>query len=237
MARIRSTMLKQLALNGPLTAKANGGSRLTDVAYERIKELLLTRDDLPEVLSEQVLATHLGFSKTPVREALYRLSQEGLLRLIPRRGYLVPEVTQTDVRHLFELREAVEGMAARLAADRIRDDELHEIEEAVNRAGDLRDDVEDAETLAVLRHCNEIVHGGIMCAAGNPRLEQALAPIRDQIKRVLMVSLGMRGQIRGGRIEHVEILHALQRRDPDGADAAMRAHIRATYQHTVRRVR
>lgn len=216
---------------------ANGRPRLIDLAYERIRELLLTNDGLPEVLSEQAVAAQLGFSKTPVREALHRLAQEGLLRMVPRRGYLVPRITAADVREIFEAREGLEGIAARLAARRIRDAELAEIRAALAAASLAPEDAEDGANLELMKDANDVVHDGVLAAAGNARLQQAMAPLRSQIQRVQVLAVRAPGRIRRSHLEHLKVLAALERRDPDAAEEAMREHLRSTGQDVLEQVR
>jgi DNA-binding GntR family transcriptional regulator len=212
------------------------GPRLVDLAYARIRELLLD-DNLPEVFSEQGLAEQLGFSKTPVREALHRLSQEGLLRLIPRRGYLVPRLTAVDVRDIFETREALEGMAARLAARRMRDPERATLRAALDAVSLAPDAEADRTNLERMERGNSMLHELVLGAAANSRLEQALAPLRGQMQRVHLVAVRAPGRIRRSHLEHLEVLASLESRDPDAAEQAMRAHIRSTCQDVLEQVR
>lgn len=218
------------------SGRGNGPPRLVDVAYEQIKTLLLTNSSLPVLLSEQGLADQLGFSKTPVREALHRLAQEGLLEMIPRRGYLVPRMTATDMRDIFEAREAIEGMAARLAASRIRPGELAAIRDALATASLAPEDADDPANLARMEQANAVLHEGVLRAAGNVRLHQTTAPLRSQIQRVQRIAVRAPGRIRCSHFEHLEVLAALDRRDPDAAEAAMRAHIRSTAQDVLDQV-
>jgi GntR family transcriptional regulator, rspAB operon transcriptional repressor len=207
--------------------KLSGTPRLVDLAYERVREML-QEGGLPEVLSEQVLAGQLGFSKTPVREALHRLAQEGLLRMLPRRGYLVPRITASDVQELFEVREALEGMAARLAAQRISELERDVIQDALAAASLASEDAESPENLARMEFANGILHEGLLTAASNTRLLQAMAPLRSQVQRIQRLAVRAPGRIRRSHDEHIDVFAAVGRRDPDGAEHAMRAHIRST---------
>lgn len=101
---------------------------LSTRAYEVIKRKIVNGEITPGTkLQEDRLAEELGISRTPIREALSRLAQEGLVEIIPRRGTYVVEFSLFDIVHLLEIREALEGMAARLAATNIARETLAEM--------------------------------------------------------------------------------------------------------------
>lgn len=100
-------------------------------AYEIIKGWIVNQDLAPGMkLQEDALADRLGVSRTPFREALSRLAQEGLVTMVPRRGTFVVDLTQEDIVDLYEAREAIEGMAAHLAARRRTPDHLRQMQAA-----------------------------------------------------------------------------------------------------------
>ena len=93
---------------------------LSDTVYNGLKaDLASSVHRAGAVLSEERLARRFRVSRTPVRKALVRLEQEGLVRILPKRGVVVPEVSPGELRELFDVREALEGMAARQAAGRV----------------------------------------------------------------------------------------------------------------------
>jgi DNA-binding GntR family transcriptional regulator len=94
-------------------------SRQSDSAYEELKDLILTAALEPgSLLSERDLMSRLGVGRTPLREALQRLTHERLVEVFPRRGYFVAEATYAGMLRSFELRQCIEGFGARLAAER-----------------------------------------------------------------------------------------------------------------------
>lgn len=100
-------------------------------AYEIIKGWIVNQDLGPGMkLQEDALAERLGVSRTPIREALSRLAHEGLVTMVPRRGTFVVDLTQEDIVDLYEVREAIEGMAARLAARRRTAEQLRQMQAA-----------------------------------------------------------------------------------------------------------
>lgn len=169
-------------------------------------------------LSEGRLARRLGISRTPVREALKRLAVEGLVEVLPRRGTFVNVPDMDAVREIFQMREAVEGLAARLAAPRHDAGELALFRARLEAARRAR----DAEAVFAL---GREFHDWIVSQAGNRRLTDYLTTLRSQISAVFTLGTGLRGQRQRSAEEYRAIMDALRRRDGDAAEAAMRRHI------------
>lgn len=211
--------------------------RLADQAYERLVELVVS--DLPagSRLSEAELSTTLGMSKTPVREALLRLESEGLVSPIPHVGYLIPHLSYSELREALEVREAIEGYLAMLAADRIDDVELSELRAVFTQteAGLGQDQVADIDAM---KRFNALLHGAILQAAGNAKMEQILATVRNQVNRGIKELIGNdQRRYKLSFDEHGVILEALEARDPARAERAMRAHVESVNVHILRRFR
>ncbi len=122
-----------------------GDVTLTDKAYAQIEELIVTLQLPPgTVLSELVLADRLGIGRTPIREALQRLSRDGLVNILPRRGVLVSDIDLRSQLRLLEVRRELERLMARGAAERATDEEraqFSEIARGMNRASENEDDI------------------------------------------------------------------------------------------------
>lgn len=118
---------------------------LTDQAYRQIEERIVTLRLKPgEVLSEQQLSVSLKIGRTPIREALQRLSLEGLVRILPRKGILVSDINPREQLLVLEVRREIERLLARTGAKRATDEErgdLNEIARAMDKAGKLSDDI------------------------------------------------------------------------------------------------
>ena len=111
-----------------------GDMTLTDKAYAQIEELIVTLQLPPgTVLSELVLADRLGIGRTPIREALQRLSRDGLVNILPRRGVLVSEIDLRSQLRLLEVRRELERLMARGAAERASDEERAQFSEIAQR--------------------------------------------------------------------------------------------------------
>lgn len=214
----------------PLAARSSTTRRAAvsrkDAAYETIREAIVENRLEPGTpLSEEKLAARHGLSRTPIREVLQRLSRDGLVETIRNRGAFVSRLDPRDHRDLFEMRQALEGLAARLAAQRMDADELARLD-ALYRP--LRGRRRAAGREALSRAGHEL-HTAIGVASGNRRLIQALDAIQLQSRRAFRFSMGIPDRMERSFREHLPILAALKRRDPDAAEAAMRAHLHSAW--------
>lgn len=133
----------------------NGRSTLTEQAYRRLEELIVTLQLRPgEVLSESSLTKSLGIGRTPVREALQRLALEGLIVILPRRGILVSEINVSDQLELLRVRREVEAVMARLAARRATADERTRLRRLANAMDASAEQNDDVEFMRLDRHYN-----------------------------------------------------------------------------------
>lgn len=170
-------------------------------------------------IREEEIARHLGVSRTPVREALQRLQQRGLLVVGAGRGLVVAELTHLQVVELYGMREILEGSAARFASQHASDTEI-EILHRLQR--ELRQVKTDAMALVML---NRQFHQAIYHAAHNQYLMQALESLHDSLALLNHTTFRMPKRKESDE-EHRKIVLAIERRDPDQAEQAARAHIR-----------
>jgi DNA-binding GntR family transcriptional regulator len=201
------------------------GTSLANEAFGKLVEAITSGEFEPgEKLSEAELARQLGISRGPLREALGRLEGRLVMRT-PRIGVRVIEFSRDDLEQLFYVREALEGLAARLAAERMTDKELDLIGELLSQHASKPELAAGAAYLQ--RSKDEDFHFAIARAARCERIEQLLL---DEVYYQLRIHR-LRSSTRPGRAqaalsEHREILCALQARNPDASEEAMRRHIR-----------
>jgi DNA-binding GntR family transcriptional regulator len=170
-------------------------------------------------IREEEIARNLGVSRTPVREALQRLQQRGLLAVGAGRGLVVAELSHLQVVELYAMREILEGSAARFAAQHATDSEI-ELLHRLQR--DLRQVKTDAMAVVML---NRQFHQAIYHAAHNQYLTQALESLNDSLALLNHTTFRMPKRKESDE-EHRKIVLAIEKRDPDRAEAAARAHIR-----------
>jgi DNA-binding GntR family transcriptional regulator len=195
-----------------------------DRIYQALRHEILTLGLVPgRVLVEGALARRFRASKTPVREALACLAQDGLVEILPRRGYLVTAVTVRDLHELFELRAALEGQAAELAAGRITAEELAALERLLVAPETLV----ERRTLRRFLDRNRRFHLAIARASRNGRLERLIARTMDEMARLIAI-----GYETG---HHAEIVAALRSGDARRARAAAVEHILLTQERVLKR--
>jgi DNA-binding GntR family transcriptional regulator len=176
-------------------------------------------------LSESRLAEMYGVGRTPVREAIKQLEAEKLVSVERRRGTFVKRLTPRDVMDLLEVRQAIEALAAALCAQRATGAQVAELDaildrmEPAVRAGDQR----------TYLACDDELHRAIFESSGNPRLVDHYNLLLNQMQRDVLAKIvsGVEGRMDRSLAEHKAIIRAISVRDPQGAEAAMRVHVRA----------
>lgn len=205
---------------GRRSVRPKNGRLVSDAAYERIRDMILTMQLRPgQLLTEGELEEHLGLGRMPVREALQRLAQEDLVTIVPRKGSFVIPVQLDDLQKIFELRLTLEGLSARLAAERITDAELARLEELIERSRHVNEG-----TQAHVR-VDRAFHLGVALATRNDYLVRAVERALNLALRLLYLSGSRMAKVGEILPEYRSILDALQRRDPEAACRAMQAHI------------
>ena len=180
-------------------------------AYREIKARILTNRYPPGFRAlEQEVAEDLGVSRTPVREALIRLENEGLVRLIPRRGMHVLPLAPSDMREIYEVLTAVETMAVELLGKRKPTaDDLSALEQALDDM-DAALASDDLETWA---DADDRFHRALLEACGNSRLAAIANTVRDQGHRARLITLRLRPRPVRSNKEHREVLDAIKAGD------------------------
>lgn len=179
-------------------------------------------------LREIELAERFAISRTPVREALARLESQGLITHEPHRGATVTQLGYNQVTELYDLREVLEGMAARLAAIHAADPEIEVLEEMVARDRTLIDDPK------ALARTNRLFHRQIHACARNSFLQGTLENMRLSLVLLAGTTLARPGRSAAAIDEHEAIVARIRAHDRDGAEAAARAHIQAAYRERIR---
>lgn len=197
------------------------------------------RGDVPvgTRLRQEALAEEFGVSRTPVREALRQLQATGLVELLPNRGAVVRGPSAREIREAYEVRAELEGLAARLAAERISDRDLVRLREAqtlfrksvttliarrARRAVPWKDE-------SVWVQANDLFHQAILDAAGNGRLNHTIADLHRSFPRDLTwTALSQSSRLLEENVDqHDAILEAIERRNPEEARRRMVDHVRS----------
>ena len=200
-------------------------------AYDAIRARILSGAIAPgDRLREIALADEMGLSRTPVREAMRRLEQDGLVEHVPHRGAIVRTLDPQQVTELYLIREVLEGTAARLAAQQAS---AAEVEALRALLATQPGEAEDAGGVEASRR-NAVFHRAIRDAAHNRFLLRAMEGVTASLALLGPTTLGMPGRIPEAAAEHAAILEAIAGRDGDAAEAAARAHIRSAHRARLR---
>ncbi|MEL6169765.1 MAG: GntR family transcriptional regulator [Pseudomonadota bacterium] len=174
-------------------------------------------------LVESELAERFGVSRTPVREALQRLETQSLL-VRDGRSLIVASLDHNDMSDLYIVRSALEGLAAGLAARHATEEEIRVLSQMVE------DDRAHLSDPAALARANRRFHRQVHLASHNRFLVQQLDLVYRSMALMATTSLAVEGRGATALSEHEEIVAAIARRDSDGADAKLRAHISRAFE-------
>ncbi|WP_245329034.1 GntR family transcriptional regulator [Bradyrhizobium centrolobii] len=198
-----------------------------DRAYSLLRDLVISGEFAPdEPLSERSLSTRLALGRTPIREALKALAKDGLLTIHPMRGTFVRQMSFDDLREIHELRLALEGMAAYLAAARGPTEPLRNVAEELRRIqSGATLDIEEAQQVGWA------FHDELFRATGNGRLAQAYDNLRAQsglaLQKMRQYSVE---RTRQAVSEHLDIYAAVDANDPNAAQQRMWRHLSSAFE-------
>ena len=205
--------------------KTRAVENLSARVYNQIKNLILCNEIMPgQKLHHQQLSERLGVSRTPIREALTRLVQEGYVSFLPNRGFTCKEIGMQEAEELYELREALEAFAVEKAIATLTDAALRQLRDKMNVYGR---DVQNRFTRERLVY-DQDVHLAIAHLTGNETLRNTLSHVFERIVLKRRTD-GLYDPARGiaAHQEHLRLIEAMERRDAAGAVAILRSHIQA----------
>ena len=203
---------------------------MTAQVHAQLRRAILSLSLKPsEALSEKELALRLGISRTPVREALIKLAEEGLVDILPQRGTFVAPIRVTEVMEAQFLREAVEVAVVRRSAERSTPAVVARLE-ANLRAQKAAVDGQDLETFLRL---DEEFHYSLSDSVCLPRAWKVIQNVKGQLDRVRYLSLPEPGHLEVLYAQHAAVVAAIRIHDPDQAAGHMTAHLQEVF-HSVR---
>ena len=205
--------------------------RLGEKAYHLIKEKIITLELAPSaVIDERALMQELGLGRTPIREALQRLAAEGLVNIVPRRGMFVADISITDLQKIFEVRMCLEGFCARLAAQRITEEQIAQMEAMLQELEQVQN-----EDVRALMSIDERFHALLYQAADNEFLAETLSRLYALSLRLWYLVLYRLGDVREAIEQHQGIADALKAGDGERAAELTKQHI-AQFQQGIKAV-
>jgi DNA-binding GntR family transcriptional regulator len=196
---------------------------LREVIFNTLRKAIINGELKPEErLMEEHLANKMGVSRTPVREAIRKLELEGLVKMVPRKGARVADLSAKDIMDVLEIRASLDGLATSLSAERIQDNELKELNnvriqfmnyvEKKNLQGSIKKDVE--------------FHDIIYRSSRNDKLIQIISNLREHVQRFRVIYLKDFCSSKELIREHMDIYEAIRSRSPEKAGLMAQRHIR-----------
>ena len=195
---------------------------LRELVTDNIRQAIINGDFPPGMrLMELQLAADLGVSRTPIREAIRKLELEGLIVMIPRRGAYVANFSIKDINEVYEIRTALDVLSAGLAAERINEEELEEME---RRLISMRPAI-DAMDIPKIAEEDSAFHDVIYKASRNERLISIISNLREQINSIRSKSMLYPGRLTDMMEEHRAIVDAIAQGNPEAAEKAVQTHM------------
>ncbi|RYE40756.1 MAG: GntR family transcriptional regulator [Hyphomicrobiales bacterium] len=203
---------------GPLRS-----TTLRDRVLEIVRQALVSGEIRPgDMYSAAALATRLGVSSSPVREALLTLVNQGLMEPVRNRGYRVVPMSDQDLDEVYQMRMLLEVPATLEAAENATVDDIAQLE---SLAHDIEAAARDGEVVAFL-DADRRFHLSLLTLCGNKRLVATVAALRDQTRLYGLDDLAERGVLADSASEHHEIVAAIRAKNTSALDTLIRAHLR-----------
>jgi DNA-binding GntR family transcriptional regulator len=216
-----------------MTAEATLTSRAYDVLRQAIADVpIYDGSDDDHWLDERALAEGLGISRTPVREALLRLESEGVVRAVPRKGIYVVRKTKAEIIEVILASAALEGMAARMAAERATDAEIADLAARFHvELSGSEGNQEPAVPLNEYSQLNLAFHQRIVELAHSELFSQLISRLQIHMRAIRQGTIGDDGRMAHSVVDHAHIVEALQARDADAVEARVRQHAVGLAEH------
>ena len=205
-----------------LPIKLDSYKPLREVVSETLREAIISGVLKPgERLMEIQLAEELGVSRTPVRESIRKLELEGFVVMVPRRGTYVSDLSIKDINEVFEIRTALDVLAAGLAAERITEEELEQMERLLVQIGEYM----EAGDMDKIIETDSLFHDILYQATRNDRLFGIISNLREQFTRFRSISMKYPGRIIKTVEEHRQLVEAIGSRNAELAQQVAREHM------------
>ncbi|MGV1988630.1 GntR family transcriptional regulator [Agrobacterium sp. 22-221-1] len=173
--------------------------------------------------AEIEIARQLGMSRTPVHEAMARLQEDGLVRILPKKGIIICALSPADIEEIYEVIIALEGAAATRLA-RLPDDERRSVVRSLTRSTESMVRAIERNDLATWAAADEEFHETLVSRCGNRRLMRMAGTVSDQLHRARMFTLNLRPRPVHSSDEHFEVIRAIEQADAAAASRAARKH-------------
>lgn len=204
-----------------ITWEDNNLLSIREHTYLYLKQLILEGElKAGDRLIERELGAKLKISRTPIREALFRLESQGFVKTVPRRGVVVSNLSEKDVIEVFTILSSLEVLAVKLAAQRMDQETQKELDLKINELIELNEQEEENYNFKHIQ-MNQLINK----AAKSPKLFEILSGLIDYIHMAANMGYETPGRRKESLKEHIEIMKALRDSETDIAEYLMRIHI------------
>ena len=205
--------------------KTIDNTNLRDQTYDIIKNMIIVREIEPgKKINEEHIAKEIQVSRTPIREALCRLENEGIVKIIPRRGAFVSDLTETNVREILLIREVLEGLVVRLAVENMDAKMLEKLRNAIEKVSSISE--KDRNLINYTR--SEVdFHALLLSASNNQMLKNMMEMVNAHLQMIRLRTVVIPERAQKTVKEHQQILNAIEKGDADSAEELMRKHVRS----------
>lgn len=201
---------------------------LADQVFDHLEQDILSGVyQRGEALTETKLSAELGVSRTPIREALRRLEQEGIIEETAK-GCIVVGISEQDLTDIFLIRSKLEGLSASIAADKCSEEQLSELKEAM----ELQEFYHEKRDAEQIKKMDNRFHKTLYKIAGRSFVD-TLLPLHKKVQKYRRASVENRSRAAASVAEHRCIFEAIAAKDAEAAQKAMECHIHNAYQHII----
>jgi DNA-binding GntR family transcriptional regulator len=210
------------AITSPRRGKPPQRATASSRIYSQLRGELVSMRRLPgEVISEAEIALTYGVSRTPVREAILKLSDEGLVDVFPQSGIFVSRIPLAALPEAIIIRKALEETTARLAAERATSSQILQLRAIIER----QREADAAGDRTAFHQADELFHATIADVAKHPGIWTLILQVKVHVDRYRQLTLPVAGRMTQVIAEHEPILAAIEAHDPQRAGAAMERHL------------
>jgi DNA-binding GntR family transcriptional regulator len=218
---------------GPARGHSSSPGTRPARVYDRLKDAIITGTLRPlERITENKVAADFGLSRTPVREALQRLEAEGLIQVVPKRGSFVSRPTVEDILEIYQLRTPLEAACARMAAERIEEDQITLLDRLVRVEQARGPGRSPDRSLRAAAQFHAVIYG----CSRNQRMATLLMDLQNQVHRVRVLWPSTVARLGDTWVEHARIVDALRAHDGAEAERLMVEHLEKARLTTLERI-
>ncbi len=196
---------------------------LRSQTYKILKNMIITREIAPgKKISEETLAQEIGVSRTPIREALFRLEHEGIVKIIPRRGAFVVKPSRENIIEILQVREALETLIVRLVAPLLDESDVRELRSCVEK---LRSIPEKERHILDYTNSELAFHDLLRRKCPNQLLRKMMEEVNGRLQIIRLRTVVLTGRPQKTMDEHTKILEMIEKGKPEEAELMMRRHV------------